>query len=184
MSRPIARYRRYAVTSHQAQLPHWRSSHPLIPFHVLSHTGSLHFLEFKEKIAIFAVTLLEKYKYKSVTFIGSQQVCSRLMLYYLSLKAAPLPRRVILEPLIDTFLQNQSAFYNILALQTLSPQYHNNNCVCRIELLTSTRRFVILIVSYVKALVIDFNQEKALVRAFSVIVKTLPMVRLQLQLLL
>ena len=49
------------------------------------------------------------------------------MLYYLSLKAAPMPRRVILEPLIDTFLQNQSAFYNILALQTLSPQYHNNN---------------------------------------------------------
>ena len=42
------------------------------------------------------------------------------MLYYLSLKAAPMPRRVILEPLIDTFLQNQSAFYNILALQTLS----------------------------------------------------------------
>ena len=101
------------------------------------------------------------------------------MLYYLSLKAAPLPQRVILEPLIDTFLQNQSAFYNILALQTLSPQYHNNNCVCRIELLTSTRRFVILIVSYVKALVIDFNQEKALVRAFSVIVKTLRSSRMQ-----
>ena len=54
-----------------------------------------------------------------------------------------------------------------------------DNCVC--NLISHLRQCLFNSVLNVKALVGAFNQEKALVGAFSVIVKTLPMVRLQLQ---